>query len=543
MKNPINNLNLSAKFLIPILSGTLIALAISSFIVYQASETSSIKQKEIALKALNAEQASAEQSLIDALSTKADVIGGFMAATAPDLIASFDFTTLKAYQEDAVRDPDVVYAAYLKPDDSTLTDYVKPDNMTGITEKKYTVEYEGEKLGSVIVGLSDKSVRAGVEKSNARINDAISAVEVTASDSLGDLASIMSINMVVIVAVLSGLIVYLFRIFVVNRLLQTTELIVDLAQGGGNLSARLPVNCNDEIAKLRSSVNEFLNMLGDMIGIIAKETNTLIGEADQLNGLSSVQYTQSEQQRLGTSQVATAATEMASTVVHVAENAAAASNAAGEANRETNTGRQVVTETIDSISSLSQEIERSANVITELEKDALNIGSVLDVIKSIAEQTNLLALNAAIEAARAGEQGRGFAVVADEVRSLASRTQDSTQEIQQMIEHLQKRSSEACTVMQSSREQANGSVESAAKAGESLDIIAKAVLEITEMNAQIASAAEEQSSVAEEINKNIVSINEVAESSASGAQQTMTASEQLAELADRLKSEVEQFKT
>ncbi|MGD8593954.1 MAG: methyl-accepting chemotaxis protein, partial [Gammaproteobacteria bacterium] len=230
------------------------------------------------------------------------------------------------------------------------------------------------------------------------------------------------------------------------------------------------------------------------------------------------------------------------TVQEVARNATEAANAASHSDEEAQKGQAVVDRTINAIDALASEVDRAANVIHRLEQDSDQIGTVLDVIKGIAEQTNLLALNAAIEAARAGEQGRGFAVVADEVRTLASRTQQSTAEIQQMIERLQAGAQEAVSVMDDSRSRAADSVSSAQSAGQSLQSITGSVASITDMNTQIAAAADEQSAVAEEVNKNIVNINHAAERAADGAKQTSAASNALAGLAQDLQALVGQFK-
>jgi methyl-accepting chemotaxis protein len=248
------------------------------------------------------------------------------------------------------------------------------------------------------------------------------------------------------------------------------------------------------------------------------------------------------QQLSETSQVATAMNEMSATVQDVARNAVEAATAAKDADVTFDEGKKVVDRVISAIGELAGEVESAANVIQQLEEESRNIGSVLDVIKSIAEQTNLLALNAAIEAARAGEQGRGFAVVADEVRTLAGRTQESTQEIEEMISRLQSGTDNAVKVMESGKEITQVGVDQAAAAGEALQTINAAVEQISGMNTQIASAAEEQSAVAEEINRSIVSINEVAEQSSIGAQQTAAASDDLAKLAEQLKALVERFK-
>ena len=243
-----------------------------------------------------------------------------------------------------------------------------------------------------------------------------------------------------------------------------------------------------------------------------------------------------------TQQLATAIHEMAATVQEVARNTDDAAKAAQEASGETQCGGAVIQQTIHAITQLASEIDASADVIQELETDSEEIGSVLDVIKGIAEQTNLLALNAAIEAARAGDQGRGFAVVADEVRNLAMRTQDSTQQIQEMIERLQKRARSAVQAMEHGREQAKHSVQQAANADESLSKISTAVDTISNMNHQIATAAEEQSAVAEEINRNIVNITQVAQTTVSIAQETASNSQKLSEMADIFDSVVRQSK-
>jgi methyl-accepting chemotaxis protein len=210
--------------------------------------------------------------------------------------------------------------------------------------------------------------------------------------------------------------------------------------------------------------------------------------------------------------------------------------------KQTQDGRNVMLHTLKTIEALAQEVENSAQVISRLSEDSTQIGSVLDVIRGIAEQTNLLALNAAIEAARAGDQGRGFAIVADEVRTLASRTQASTLEIQSMIERLQTDASNAVKAMQQGQVQAQQGLSQAAQAENALQTISQSVTRINDMNIQIATAAEEQSSMAEEINRNIVNISQSADATAEGAKQTASAGDELAKLAARLQNLVGQFK-
>ena len=310
----------------------------------------------------------------------------------------------------------------------------------------------------------------------------------------------------------------------------------------GQLNARVDYKSNDEIGHIADSFNQMAEVFHDAMNQVKDSVVQLASAAEETSSVTDQTTAGINQQLTETSQVATAINQMSATVQEVAHNAVDAATAAKEADSTFVEGREVIDQVIEGIGDLAKEVEQAATVIQELEHESRNIGSVLDVIKSIAEQTNLLALNAAIEAARAGEQGRGFAVVADEVRTLAGRTQDSTQEIEEMISKLQHGADNAVKVMSNGKEMTQTGVEQAASAGQAMQKINTAVTRISEMNAQIASAAEEQSSVTEEINRSIVSINNVSEQSAAGAQQTSLASDDLAKLADQLKTLVDRFK-
>ncbi len=297
----------------------------------------------------------------------------------------------------------------------------------------------------------------------------------------------------------------------------------------------------DELGQLGAAIDRMQGALADLVSEIAGSVSQLSSAVEEVSAISEQSATGMARQQSEVSQVATAMNEMQSTVNEVARNTTDAMSAAKDASRTSTQGNQVVRSAISSIEEVSVKIEQAGAVVQQLEQDSNNISMVLDVIRGIAEQTNLLALNAAIEAARAGEQGRGFAVVADEVRSLAQRTQNSTAEISKMIEVLQERTAEAGSAMQLSRQQMQESVGLAREAGSSIDTINGAVTQITDMNTLIATATEEQNAVTEELNRSIVNIHNAADENALGAQQTAQACVELSKLANMLHHMTQRF--
>ena len=310
----------------------------------------------------------------------------------------------------------------------------------------------------------------------------------------------------------------------------------------GDLSNRIAYSGHDELGRVCDAFNTMGEQFRQLLSEISDSVHQLASASEETSSvtLQTQQGLRNQQNR--TAEVATAMNEMTASMSEVKNSVDQAAEAAKTCEKEAEDGMSVVSETIHAIRAVSAEVENAAATIHGLEEDTEKMGSILDVIKGVAEQTNLLALNAAIEAARAGEQGRGFAVVADEVRTLASRTQESTQEIHAMIERLQNGTQSAVLVMERSKEQAENSVEQSTKADASLKSINASVNTILEMNTHIAISVDEQSSVADNINENVVSINQVAEETVMGAEQTALASEELAKLASHLQSMVGRFK-
>jgi len=349
---------------------------------------------------------------------------------------------------------------------------------------------------------------------------------------------------VIIVLVIVIVLLALFAWILTTSIVKPIRSAVDFAKtiAARDLTRSIEVDGEDEPAQLLRQLRTTQEQLRESIGTISESSEQLASTSEELSSVTQESTRTIQQQSEELEQAATAVNELTTAIETVAQDAQNASEASEEANKQAQQGDDRVRQTVRAIEELSQEIGDSSGSVTELAEKVKNITKVLEVIRGIAEQTNLLALNAAIEAARAGESGRGFAVVADEVRSLAHKTQQSTVEIEDMVKAINESSDRSVATMDSSLERATKTLDVAREAGEALQLIATAVGEINNHNTSIASAAEEQANVSRDVDKNLVSIRDLSNSTASGSEQTNASSQELSRLAVSLNELVERFK-
>ncbi len=418
-----------------------------------------------------------------------------------------------------------------------------------LTESSVAERSTDSRIGRTnAIEISFNNAHQAFVEMTATIADIIALIETQAQVASGAASSaIESGTAKLIAAAVLGLLICALTVIILPNLIgkplgDLLAHIRDIAEGEGDLTARLAVASTDEIGQLAGANNQFIAKLQYLISQVMEQTTQLNTASERLAELSARGSSNTTLQQSEIDQLVTAINQMTATVQEVSRSAEMAADSARSADDAANAGKIVVSNTVSFINELATSVNNASSVIQKLEHEIGSITAVLDVIKGIAEQTNLLALNAAIEAARAGEQGRGFAVVADEVRNLASRTQESTFEIQKMIEALQSCARAAVAAMSNGSSLAQLGVTKAADAAASLDKITAAVTTISDMNHQIASASHEQSIVSEEINRKAIAINDLTSDNAEGVRATEHAAAELAGISSALRQHMRQFK-
>jgi len=554
-------------------------------------------------KSMAKELSITEATLHTSLTETADALATMLAEVAPEAILGNRFSALVSYVKVANRNRHVVYAVYVRADGSPYTRYIDRDSPKvtrlleqgsgrtpidrllsaagqdpDIEEISKQILFDGKVLGAVKLGFDISDMKTQLVEMQTRFNALIAGtneqtreiLDTEAGELIGRLdrnfqsvnhqhndavqaaedkierSSAHLIRNQVIATLFAGFLVLLglclfFMLRVIQPLNRLTTAMQDIAAGEGDLTQRLPERGRDEISRVAAAFNRFVGKIQQAMTQASRSTSQLSAATDVLAEIARQSSDNVSAQQVETQQVASAITQMSQAVKEISRSAESAAAAALEANREADVGKQAVLETGQAIHTLAAEVNEAARVINELGTESESIGSVLEVIRGIADQTNLLALNAAIEAARAGEQGRGFAVVADEVRTLASRTQESTREIHNIIEQLLAGTRKAAQVMNTGLTTTEATVEKANRAGEALDGIVSGIATISQINARIAQASVQHAESTEDIDRRVERIAELAQTATHGSTETAHKSRELAQLGDELTLVVGQF--
>jgi len=381
-----------------------------------------------------------------------------------------------------------------------------------------------------------------IKSEGARVGSISLRVDMSEIDEIVSSAAMSALLLIVIISLVAASLAYAVQLSIVRPVNEVVTALRDIAQGEGDLTRRLPEAGNDEVTELSRRFNQFVERLQSIIGNVAQTAREVSGSASTLSQLSRDNENEIRTQQTEIQHIVGAVKEMASVVQDVTVSVSDTADKSLEADGAASAGKTLVVNTMGQITELSTDIKTAAEVIDRLRNETVSIGSVLDVIRGIADQTNLLALNAAIEAARAGEQGRGFAVVADEVRTLASKTQSSTTEIREMIERLQSGAQQAVEMMTAGTSQASNAVVQASDASNALEHITGIVSVIRDRTNQIAAASEQQSAATRQIESNIDRISSVATHTAESSSRITSSTDNLADVAARMAELVGRFR-
>jgi len=537
-----NNLSVSIKFLLPIFFIMLVLFILGSWFnveqqkeslnqLLQTSQNITYKNNQL----LSIESKAGERK-------KAESIAKLLAVIMPNLIAEFDMEAMNSYTKIVGEDTGISYVEIKNVDGEVLSKYGKSSDIIKEQIVLKKIIFEGDPLGEILVAYNLSRFELYMNKLSEREKVDIQEITQQQESSLNSAIKSMAFIALGSVIILLSILWVMFKIFISSRLNILRLGMKDIAEGEGDLTKRIKIHGKDEIDSLGMYYNRFLDTMHTTIKQVSDSTDSLEDAAKILHKITKNMRNDVSGQQEEIGLVATAVYEMSMSIQEMAANATHAASSTNDANKSSQEGLNVVNSTVSIIETLATEIDNSAIVIDQVKTNSQKIGTILNVIKEISNQTNLLALNAAIEAARAGESGRGFAVVADEVRALASRTQQSTVEIQDMIEQLQLGSENAVNAMGTGKTKVQESVESAALAGRSFKAIAEFISQISDMNSQISSASVEQSHVAESVNKSITRIKDVGVSAAESTEHTADSSKKLSVLSSNLKKLIGKFK-